>query len=101
MRVFISQDVENKDANLLREERSHAEQYAKAIVKKMYNTEDVEFSKFNIDFIGDTPLYVLSKDVRQISNSDAAYFVSGWKKTTKGRIEHDICKAYKVKILKD
>jgi hypothetical protein len=46
-------------------------------------------------------LWHLGESIKMLADADAAYFLDGWADTIECFIEHEVCRLYGIKIIKD
>lgn len=95
--IYISQPREGRswqdfelEADMIKDE-----------LDKKYGKCNTYYSNFRLT--KDTSLIVIEfgNAIYNLIGSKCAYFASGWEKDKSCRIEHDICEAYGIEILKD
>ena len=96
MKVMISQGMNGRTETDIKEERN--------IVKEKLNklgidVVDTLFSEEVSESFLNPSLYYLAKSINTLGNVNAVIFVGDWSKYRGCRIEHEIAKAYGVKIL--
>lgn len=96
MKVMISQGMNGRTETDIKEERN--------IVKEKLNklgidVVDTLFSEEVSESFLNPSLYYLAKSIQILGNVNAVIFVGDWSKYRGCRIEHEIAKAYGVKIL--
>ena len=103
MKSYYSIPLTNKTESQLWEDCCNA---YKCITENGYEMSDVpltreEFSDeaFTEQGVKLKSLYVLAKKLEAMSKSDAAYFGEGWECDIETTIEHEIAKAYGLKII--
>jgi len=99
IKVFISQPMGDRSDEVIIAERNAIAQELDAMI----STDDVEIvdSFFRQAPHVANPLWFLAKSLELLSTADAAYFADHWKEHRGCRIEHEACKYYKIKILRD
>ncbi len=102
MKVMISQPMNGLTADEILETRAKA---IKWLEDNYYDFVDTLFryrwySTALFPKIGTTnyPLFQLARSLEQMSKCDAVYFCKGWEKYRGCRIEHEVAKAYGLKI---
>ena len=96
-KIYISQPREGRswqdfelEAEMIKDE-----------LDKKYGKCNTYYSNFRLT--KDTSLIVIEfgNAIRDLIGSKCAYFAPGWEKDKSCRIEHDICEAYGIEIIKD
>lgn len=96
-KIYISQPREGRswqdfelEADMIKDE-----------LDKKYGKCNTYYSNFRLT--KDTSLIVIEfgNAIQSLIGSNCAYFAPGWEKDKSCRIEHDICEAYGIEILKD
>ena len=96
MKVMICQGMNGRRTSDIKEERN--------IVKEKLNKLGIDvvdnlFSEEISESFLNPSLYYLAKSIQILGNVNAVIFVGDWSKYRGCRIEHEIAKAYGVKIL--
>lgn len=90
MKIFISQPMNGKTEEQIREERAdlvkELEKQGNEVVNTIFNDEVPEGY--------DPALYYLSKAIRALAKSDAVIFMKGWENARGCRAENQIALAY-------
>ena len=98
MKIFISQPMfgkTNEQINIEREE----------LVNKL-QSEGHEIIESVIDDYAPPTItkqgtWYLGKSIQMLSQADTAYFMDGWENARGCKLEHAICVAYEIPIMKD
>ena len=110
VRLFISQPMQDKTKEEIKEERERIiqtvkERYPDVVVINSYfdRYPDVVvinsyFDDYNPD-CGCVPLKYLGKSLELLSTADIVYFAEGWKNYRGCRIEHTCAMEYGIKII--
>lgn len=96
-RLFISQPMTGKTNDQIRSERKEVEDWA---VSTGYTPIDsvFEYKDPGVKFKG---VFYLGDSLKLLSNADAAYFMNGWNDARGCRLEHEVCVAYGVPVIRD
>ena len=95
MKVMISQPMNNRTEEQIKEER-------KRVVDKF---EKMHIEVINTLFTEEVPencnaaVYYLGKSISAMKDIDALYMCDGWREARGCRIEHQVAKEYGIKIL--
>ena len=95
-KVFISQPMKDKTTEEVRLER---EDLVSQLSNKGYTVIDSVLP--NPPENNNVGLWCLGESLKMLSNADYAYFMPGWENARGCKIEHECCKAYGIKIMKD
>lgn len=96
MKVMISQGMNGRRTADIEEERNKAKE---KLNKLGIDVVDSLFSEEVSESFLNPSLYYLAKSIQTLGNVNAIIFVGDWSKYRGCRIEHEIAKAYGVKIL--
>ena len=95
MKVMISQPMNGKTEEQIREER-------KTIIEKFNNMHieviDTIFTEEASENCNKA-VYYLGKSIEAMKDIDALYMCDGWREARGCRIEHQVAREYKIKIL--
>ena len=95
MKVMISQPMNGKTEEQIREER-------KTIIEKFNNMHieviDTIFTKEPPENCNKA-VYYLGKSIEAMKDIDALYMCDGWREARGCRIEHQVAREYRIKIL--
>lgn len=99
--IFISQVMNNKTENEIKEERDAAIDRLKVLYK---GTEfKILESYFKYEWVNDNyknkPLKFLSKSIDMMANADLVVFIGDWKNARGCRVEHLCAQSYGISIL--
>lgn len=95
LRVMISQPMNGKTEEQIREER-------KTIIEKFNN---IHIDVIDTIFTEEPPescnkaVYYLGKSIEAMKDIDALYMCDGWREARGCRIEHQVAREYRIKIL--
>lgn len=103
MKVFISQLMKEKtDEEILK-----TREYLRAKVTKELESrgvKEVEFIDTMVHDVPETcqnvPVWFLADSIKKLSEADYAYFEQGWVGARRCSVEHKVCLAYNIPILK-
>jgi len=104
-KAMLSQPMRGKTKEEIIETRNKAIEYFKShnleLVNTLFTDEWYNKEKMVERGVVQVPLCFLAKSVENMSLCDVAYFCKGWEDTRGCKIEHDIAKAYGLKIIYD
>ena len=100
---MISQPMANKTENEIKETRDNFLYFAQDNGYKVVNTlfTDEWYSDESMKKRGvrNIPLCFIAKSLEAMSLCDTVYFSRGWEATRGCKIEHEVAKAYGIKII--
>ena len=100
-KVFISQPMRGLSDEQILANRQKAEEDI-ANICSIDGIEPYVLNTIFTDELGNgynPPIFYLSLAIKELAKADLIYFCEGWEKTRGCVIEHDIAKAYGVKII--
>lgn len=103
-KLFISQPMKGKTDEVIKAERNALIEEAKRTIK---SEEDIEvIDSFFEDAPKESgvvtkPVWYLGKSLMKLSEADYAVFGDHWEEYNGCTIEHEVCKRYGIKIVKD
>lgn len=95
MKVMISQPMLNKTNEQIKAERKDVVQELKSRNYEVIDTIIEEEAPNGTN----APVFYLAKSIEYISQADKVLFMNGWENARGCKIEHEICKQYKIPIL--
>ena len=79
--------------------KNHLESLGYEFVNTMFTEEWYSQEKMQERGVANIPLCFLAKSLENMSLCSAAYFAKGWEKARGCRAEHEVARAYGVKII--
>lgn len=102
-KAMVSQPMAGKTEEEIVATRARAKAYLEGLGYEFVNTKftDEWYSpeKMQERGVANIPLCFLAKSLENMSLCSAAYFAKGWEKARGCKAEHDVAKAYGVRIL--
>lgn len=102
-KAMISQPMANKSDKEIEETRNKAMRYLESndyeFVNTLFTDEWYSEAAMKRRGVENIPLCFLAKSLENMSLCDTAYFCNGWELTRGCKIEHDVAKAYGLKII--
>lgn len=95
MKVMISQPMNNRTEEQVKEERKNIVDKFKEMHIEVINTLFTEEAPQNCN----VAVYYLGKSISAMKDIDAIYMCDGWKEARGCKIEHEVAKEYGIKIL--
>lgn len=96
MKVFIAQPMIRKTDEQVREEIVLAVER----IKCQFPNEEIEFLD-NVMDQDENQLWLLGKSIEFLADADLAYFIRGWKKYRRYKLENKIAKKYGINVIEE
>lgn len=103
-RIFISVPMSGRERNDVNVDILETELYILKNMKHLFNDEEVlfihnndcKYPYYKDDQIVTKNLVYLGIAIQKLAECDAAFFVGDWRNARGCRIEHEVCKEYKI-----
>ena len=95
MNIMISQPMSEKTTEQIRAERQEVVNKLESLGNNVIDSIVTDHTQED----GDESVYCLSKSIALMAKVEAMYFMPGWENARGCRIEHEVAKAYGLKII--
>lgn len=102
-KLFVSQPMRDKTEEQILGERTRAVKEAQKELGEDVEIIDSYFKEYpSMGLKGDVKsVWCLGKSIALLAQADIAYFVKGWQNYRGCRIEHAVCKEYKITTIEE
>ena len=104
-KAMISQPMAGKTEKQIKQDRERAiaelEKQGYEVVNTLFTDEWYSSESMEERGVVQIPLCFLAKSLENMASCHACYFVKGWENARGCRVEHDVAKAYGVKVIEE